>query len=166
MKWRAVINRDATGNVQVDINHLGTPLDPSITNEYTGKLQNATLVDTWRKYAEACQQHGTPAIVQLCHPGRQSVRIAGKRGIFAPTIAPSAIQLFIGDSYIDWAISKLAFPAPREMTRGDIEEVTRKFVDATRLMADSGFSGVELHGAHGYLLGMFCMFIVEILIAD
>lgn len=39
------------------------------------------------------------------------------------------------------------------MTQADIENVTRKFVDTARLMADSGFSGVELHGAHGYLIG-------------
>lgn len=144
----------------MDINHLGTPMDPSIVNEYTGKLQNATLVDTWRKYADACQEHGTPAIVQICHPGRQSARFAGKRGLCAPTIAPSALQLQTGEGYLHWLISKIAFPAPREMTRKDIEEITRKFVDATRLMADSGFSGVELHGAHGYLLGMFSIFVV------
>jgi len=52
-------------------------------------------------------------------------------------------------------MSRVAFPAPREMTRGDVEGVIRQFVDAARLMADAGFSGVELHGAHGYLIGMF-----------
>ena len=51
-------------------------------------------------------------------------------------------------------MGKLTFPAPREMTQADIDTVTRQFVDAARLMADSGFSGVELHGAHGYLVGM------------
>lgn len=56
---------------------------------------------------------------------------------------------------MDWLASVLSFPVPREMTQGDIDTVVRKFVDAARLMADSGFSGVELHGAHGYLLGMF-----------
>jgi 2,4-dienoyl-CoA reductase-like NADH-dependent reductase (Old Yellow Enzyme family) len=93
--------------------------------------------------------------VQICHPGRQSFRIAGKRGIFASTIAPSAIPLQMGDGLLDWIISRLAFPAPREMTQQDIDTVTRQFVDTARLMADAGFSGVELHGAHGYLIGMF-----------
>jgi 2,4-dienoyl-CoA reductase-like NADH-dependent reductase (Old Yellow Enzyme family) len=40
------------------------------------------------------------------------------------------------------------------MTQADIDLVTRQFVDSARLMADAGFSGVELHGAHGYLIGM------------
>jgi 2,4-dienoyl-CoA reductase-like NADH-dependent reductase (Old Yellow Enzyme family) len=91
--------------------------------------------------------------VQICHPGRQSFRIAGKRGIFAATIAPSAIPLQMGDGLLDRLISRIAFPAPREMTQGDIDTVTRQFVDTARLMADAGFSGVELHGAHGYLIG-------------
>lgn len=147
----------ATGNVQVDINHLGSPFDPALSAEYTGKLQNATLVETWRKYADACQQHGPPSIVQLCHPGRQSMRGAGRRGIFASTIAPSPIPLTIGEGLVESFISRLVFPAPREMTTADIETVTRQFVDAARLMADAGFSGVELHGAHGYLLGMFSL---------
>jgi 2,4-dienoyl-CoA reductase-like NADH-dependent reductase (Old Yellow Enzyme family) len=143
------------GNVQVDVNHLGSPFDPALPAEYTGKESNPALVQTWAKYAEATQQHGVPSIVQICHPGRQSFRIAGKRGIFASTIAPSAIRLQMGDGLLDRIISWLAFPAPREMTQQDIDTVTRQFVDTARLMADAGFSGIELHGAHGYLIGMF-----------
>lgn len=112
------------------------------------------MVESWSKYAEACQQHGTPSIVQLCHPGRQSLRIAGRRGIFGSTMAPSPIPVNIGDGWFECLMGKLTFPAPREMTQADIDTVTRQFVDAARLMADSGFSGVELHGAHGYLVGM------------
>jgi 2,4-dienoyl-CoA reductase-like NADH-dependent reductase (Old Yellow Enzyme family) len=136
------------------VNHLGSPFDPALHDEYTGKESNEALVGTWTKYAEACQQHGTPAIVQICHPGRQSFRGAGSRGLFASTIAPSAIPVQIGDGFLDRIISRIAFPAPREMTQADIDTVTRQFIDTARLMADSGFSGIELHGAHGYLIGM------------
>ncbi|RHZ67733.1 uncharacterized protein CDV56_109038 [Aspergillus thermomutatus] len=142
-------------NVQVDVNHLGSPFDPALPAEYTGKESNPALVQTWAKYADACQQHGVPSIVQICHPGRQSFRIAGKRGLFAPTIAPSAIPLQMGEGLLDRIISRLAFPAPREMTQQDIDTVTRQFVDTARLMADAGFSGIELHGAHGYLIDQF-----------
>ncbi|KAL5364888.1 hypothetical protein BJX96DRAFT_188172 [Aspergillus floccosus] len=146
---------DKWGNVQVDINHLGTPLDPALPGDYTGKESNPELVSLWTQYAAACQQHGVPSIVQICHPGRQSVRVAGKRGIFAPTIAPSAIPLAMGDGWLDRIVSGIVFPAPREMTQADIDAVTRKFVDTARLMADAGFSGVQLHGAHGYLIDQF-----------
>ncbi|THC87691.1 hypothetical protein EYZ11_012864 [Aspergillus tanneri] len=149
--WGGVL----TGNVQVDVNHLGTPFDPALPAEYTGVENNATLVEAWSKIAHACQQHGTPSIVQICHPGRQSFRIAGNRGIFASTIAPSAVPLVMGDGLIERIISWITFPPPREMTQADIDSVTRLFVDTARLMADSGFSGVQLHGAHGYLIDQF-----------
>ena len=143
-----------SGNVQVDVDHLGTPRDVALHAEYTGKEGNEALVDNWSQYAKSCQQHGTPTIVQICHPGRQSLRFAGRRGLLAPPIAPSAIPLQMGDSLVQRLLSWLVFPPPREMTQGDIDRVTRQFVDAARLMADSGFSGIELHGAHGYLIGM------------
>ncbi|KAL2788697.1 hypothetical protein BJX66DRAFT_251232 [Aspergillus keveii] len=144
-----------TGNVQVDINHLGTPFDPALAGEYTDPNSNKELVATWKKYADACQEHGPPSIVQLCHPGRQSLRIAGRRGPFASPIAPSAIPLDMGDGFLQRWMSWFAFPPPREMTQADIDLVTRQFVDSARLMADAGFSGVELHGAHGYLIDQF-----------
>lgn len=108
----------------------------------------------WKKYADACQKHGTPAIAQICHPGRQSFRVAGRRGIFAPTIAPSAVPVKVGDGILERFIAAVAWTSPREMTHADIEQVIRLFVDTARLMADAGFAGVELHGAHGYLMGM------------
>ena len=141
------------GNVQVDINHLGTPFDPALPGPYTDKESNPDLVSLWAQYAAATQQHGPPAIVQICHPGRQSVRVAGRRGLFAPTIAPSAIPLVMGDGWLGRVLGGIVFPAPREMTQADIDAVTARFVDAARLMADAGFSGVQLHGAHGYLIG-------------
>ncbi|KAL2808815.1 hypothetical protein BJX63DRAFT_17169 [Aspergillus granulosus] len=144
-----------TGNVQVDVNHLGTPFDPALAGEYTDPNTNKELVETWRKYANASQEHGPPAIVQLCHPGRQSLRIAGRRGPFASPIAPSPIPLEMGDSFLQRWMGWFAFPPPREMTQADIDLVTRQFVDSARLMADAGFSGVELHGAHGYLIDQF-----------
>ncbi|OOF92392.1 hypothetical protein ASPCADRAFT_8673 [Aspergillus carbonarius ITEM 5010] len=149
--WGALL----TGNVQVDVDHLGTPRDVALHAEYTGKEGNEALVDNWSQYAKSCQQHGTPTIVQICHPGRQSLRFAGRRGLLAPPIAPSAIPLQMGDSLVQRLLSWLVFPPPREMTQGDIDRVTRQFVDAARLMADSGFSGIELHGAHGYLIDQF-----------
>lgn len=83
------------------------------------------------------------------------MRGAGLRGLFEPTIAPSAVPLNLGAGWLDSLISSIAFGMPREMTQPDIERVTRQFVDAARLMADSGFAGIELHGAHGYLIDQF-----------
>lgn len=142
------------GNVQVDIDHLGSPFDPALHAEYSGTTTDTALIAKWKSYADACQKHGTPAIAQICHPGRQSFRIAGRRGMFASTIAPSAVPIHVGDSLLERVIAAVAWTKPREMTRADIEKAIRCFVDTARLMADAGFKGVELHGAHGYLIGM------------
>lgn len=74
--------------------------------------------------------------------------------MFASTIAPSAVPIHVGDSLLERIIAAVAWTKPREMTRADIEKAIRCFVDTARLMADAGFKGVELHGAHGYLIGM------------
>ncbi|KAB8231744.1 uncharacterized protein BDW43DRAFT_301454 [Aspergillus alliaceus] len=132
--WGALL----TGNVQVDVNHLGTPGDPALHDEYTGKENNEGLVATWAKYAQACQQHGTPGIVQICHPGRQLLRGAGTCGLFASTIVPSALPLLIGDGLLDRIFSTIT-----------------QFIDTARLMADSGFSGIELHGADEHLIDAY-----------
>ncbi|KAJ5788184.1 Aldolase-type TIM barrel [Penicillium paradoxum] len=149
--WGSIL----TGNIQVDVNHMGQPYDPALHGEYTDRETNSALVAQWKKYADTCQKHGTPAIAQICHPGRQSFRLAGYRGIFAQTIAPSAVPMKVGDSYLERLIGYLAWTEPKEMTTQDIERVIRQFVDTARLMADAGFSGVELHGAHGYLIDQF-----------
>lgn len=74
--------------------------------------------------------------------------------MFAPTLAPSAVPIKVGNGYLDRLIGYLAWAAPKEMTTQDVERVIRQFVDTARLLADAGFSGIELHGAHGYLIGM------------
>src|SRR5260221_7172950 len=44
---------------------------------------------------------------------------------------------------------------PREMTRGDMDAVRDEFVSSARFALDAGFDMLELHLAHGYLLGSF-----------
>ena len=107
----------------------------------------------WRRLAETSQKNGTSTIVQINHPGRQSGPGAGKRGFFEKTIAPSAIPLNLGEGLLAKAVRALAFGTPREVTVQDIDTVVHQFANAAKLMSDSGFAGVELHGAHGYLLG-------------
>jgi anthraniloyl-CoA monooxygenase len=58
----------------------------------------------------------------------------------------------IGPSPLPWSPDH---PAPREMTRADMERVTAEFVAATQMAARAGFDMVELHAAHGYLISSF-----------
>ncbi|KAL1997771.1 hypothetical protein VTN02DRAFT_795 [Thermoascus thermophilus] len=154
--WGALL----TGNVHVDINHLGSPRDAAAprtisTGEGNGNVSDPDTLAIWRRYADACQKHGTPGIVQICHPGRQSPLGAGRRGFFAKSLAPSAVPMRIGDGLLAWFLAALLFGTPREMTVAEIEGVVRQFVDTARFMKECGFMGVELHGAHGYLIDQF-----------
>ena len=58
----------------------------------------------------------------------------------------------IGPSCVAWSTDN---PAPREMTRADMEAVKDEFVRSTEMAVRAGFDWLELHCAHGYLLSSF-----------
>jgi 2,4-dienoyl-CoA reductase-like NADH-dependent reductase (Old Yellow Enzyme family) len=134
----------------IDERWLGNPLDVSITPS-----TNPELIAQWRRYAEACHVEGTPAIVQLNHPGRQSPIGAGTKGLFEKNIAPSPIPLQFENNIWAKTAQKLIFGTPREMTVAEIQDVVTKHADAAKFLSEAGFDGVELHAAHGYLLNIF-----------
>lgn len=137
------------GNVQVSEAYLGSPGDVAIPSKASADPSAATQ-DLWKNWAATCQRSGTPTIVQLCHPGRQSPLGAGNRGFFAKTVAPSAVKLNFGDNLIAKAAVSLIFGTPREMTVEDIagpSGVIDQFVAAAKQCFFAGFKGVELHGA-------------------
>lgn len=139
-----------TGNVMVSEVYHGSPAD--IANN---TIKSPLVQESWKAYASATQSHGAAGIVQLCHPGRQSPLGAGKRSFFAKTIAPSAVPMDFGPSIAERLASALIFGTPKAMTSEDIDEVVDQFVRAARQCFDAGFKGIELHGAHGYLLAQF-----------
>jgi 2,4-dienoyl-CoA reductase-like NADH-dependent reductase (Old Yellow Enzyme family) len=120
------------------------------TREYQGDQQGS--LNAWRTYANTCQQNGTPAIAQICHPGRQSPRGAGDRGILDKSIAPSEIPLNIGNGLVATIVRNIVFGVPQAMSYFDINRVIAQFVSCARIMVQCGFSGIEIHAAHGYLL--------------
>ena len=136
-----------TGNVQVDDRYPGLMSDLMIPSKQIVDLEK------WKRYAEACQSHGTPAIVQINHAGRQSPM--GKRSLRQPTIAPSPVPMSIGENIIAKTIQRVAIGTPKEMTHRDIDEAVEKFANAADIMFKAGFAGVEIHGSHGYLVSSF-----------
>ncbi|KAI7766405.1 hypothetical protein LZL87_013675 [Fusarium oxysporum] len=140
-----------TGNVQVDPRHLGQPGD--IANN--DAIDRGRILDSWKKWASVSRSGGTPTVVQISHPGRQSPAGAGTRSFFDKTLAPSAIPLRLGKGIFAGVVSRLLFGTPRAMTVAEILDVQDRFVKTAVLVADAGFDGIELHGAHGYLLSQF-----------
>ncbi|KAH6672364.1 NADH:flavin oxidoreductase/NADH oxidase-like protein [Halenospora varia] len=139
-----------TGNVQVSDIYLGQPGDPQVPRSPSPKVR-----EMWKEWAATCQREETPTLVQLCHPGRQSPPGAGTRSFWTKTIAPSPVPLNLGNSMLAKGLSTLLFGTPKEMTSADVDEVVEQFVAGAKMSYEAGFKGVELHGAHGYLLAQF-----------
>jgi 2,4-dienoyl-CoA reductase-like NADH-dependent reductase (Old Yellow Enzyme family)/thioredoxin reductase len=96
------------------------------------------LIPGLRKLAQAVENEGAKFFLQLVHGGRQaSVDMYGER-----RLAPSAVGTD-------------AIPAPTELTTEQIKEIIEAFAQAARRAREAGFSGVEMHGAHGYLMAEF-----------
>jgi 2,4-dienoyl-CoA reductase-like NADH-dependent reductase (Old Yellow Enzyme family)/thioredoxin reductase len=88
--------------------------------------------------AETIQEWGAKAILQICHAGRStSAKFMGRQ-----PMAPSAMPGYTGEM-------------AREMTLEEIEAAMDSFAEAARRAKTAGFDGVELHGAHGYLMAQF-----------
>jgi len=106
-------------------------------------LEDERQLDKFREWARVGRARGAQFWLQLNHPGRQ-VQVNLGQGAWAP----SAVQLDLGK------FSKL-FAVPREMSESDIAEVIARFARAAALAEQAGFSGVQVHAAHGYLLSQF-----------
>ncbi|KAF7529940.1 hypothetical protein G7054_g9696 [Neopestalotiopsis clavispora] len=108
-----------TGNVEVDRRYLGAPGDIAFNDD----IPYEEMLAAWRTWAEACNAGGTPTLVQINHPGRQSPMGAGSRGLFAKNLAPSAVPLNFGSGLLPKLISTLMFGTPKAMTQADIDDV-------------------------------------------
>lgn len=104
-------------------------------------------INAWKPVVKSIQDAGTVAIAQLFHCGRVAwpeVNPAGR--IVAPSaIVPKQKNPLTGKPY----------PVPDEMSRFDIEHVVNGFVETAKGAIAAGFDGVEIHGAHGYLITQF-----------
>jgi anthraniloyl-CoA monooxygenase len=124
--------------------------DGRITPGCTG-LWNDAQRDAWKRIVDFVHAtSGAKIGLQLGHAGRKascSVPWEGDAplvdGRAWPTIGPSA------DAFKD------GWPAPRAMTRADMDRVRDDFVAATKRALEAGFDLLELHAAHGYLLSSF-----------
>ena len=123
-----------TGNIMIDPKGTAEP-----GNIVFDKNSNMEILKEWAKQG---QQHGAKVMVQLNHPGKQAPKTVSKQ-----TVAPSAVPLGNG-------LNKL-FSTPRALTTSEVEELVQKFVTSAKVAKEAGFSGVQIHAAHGYLVSQF-----------
>jgi 2,4-dienoyl-CoA reductase-like NADH-dependent reductase (Old Yellow Enzyme family)/thioredoxin reductase len=119
-----------------------TYVHPSGRNHrYQLGLHDDDLVPGYRRLAEACHRHGALVVVELQLGGRQtSAAITGCQPV-APSPIPCRV-LTAGD-------------VPRALTVEDIAGLVEAFAAAARRAVAAGLDAVEIHGAHGYLVGQF-----------
>ena len=123
-----------TGNVMVDFRAKNEPGVVVIESERDlAKLQ---------QWAEIGKQHGMVQLIQLSHPGRQC-----PKGLNKETVAPSAVPFS--------PVLATTFGTPRELREDEIFDIIQRFATSAQICEKAGFEGVQLHGAHGYLISQF-----------
>lgn len=125
-----------TGNVQVDRRCIEGP-----ANVVIDRSNYHLQIDTLKKWAEAGTKNNTQLWMQISHAGRQT---PGE--INSTPQAPSDIGL---------KIPGRKFGIPKPMTEEEILELIERFVFTATIARETGFTGVQFHSAHGYLLSEF-----------
>ncbi len=125
-----------TGNVMVDRRYLERPGNVAIDGP-----QSAEQLAALRAWAAASTADGTHLWMQLSHAGRQTPEYVAKT-----PVAPSDKQLKMPGE---------RFGKPRALTEPEIENVIERFAHAAAVARETGFTGVQIHAAHGYLLSEF-----------
>ncbi len=102
-------------------------------------IHTDAFADNYKQIAEAVQAAGSKIVIQLVHAGGQTdTKTAGRQ-----PLAPSSVQV---DQFPE---------APAELTKDQIGRIVTAFADGAGRAKAWGFDGVQLHGAHGYLINQF-----------
>lgn len=121
-----------TGNVMVDREVLERPGNVILTDDSGHQAL--------KRWARAGTAGGNHLWMQLSHAGRQSPRYVTRQ-----PVAPSAVQLKMGASYAE----------PRALEGDEIRAIIERFAAAATMAEQAGFTGVQIHAAHGYLISSF-----------
>ncbi|KAI6781136.1 oxidoreductase [Emericellopsis cladophorae] len=129
-----------TGNVMFEYDHLEAAGNPIIPRDapFSGERFEA-----FKDLATASKAHGSLVVAQVSHPGRQ----------VTDTIQPHPISA--SDVQLEGDIMGMKFAKPRAMEDKDFKDVIEGFAHAAEYCYKAGYDGIQLHGAHGYLLAQF-----------
>ncbi len=131
-----------TEAAQVSAQGAGYPNTPGM---YT-----AEQVNGWKAVVQAVHERGGLIFVQLFHAGRVSHPSLLEGG--AVPVAPSAIRPAGKARTLE---GPQPYVTPRALETDEIPGIVSQFAHAAKCALDAGFDGVEIHGAHGYLLDQF-----------
>lgn len=125
-----------SGNVQVDADHLERPGNVILDRE-----PDAAMREALQRWTQAATRNGNHFWAQIAHAGRQTMASVNPH-----PKAPSAVKLGLPGGQ---------FGEPIALTDGEIEHLIERFARAARVAKEGGFTGVQVHAAHGYLISQF-----------
>ena len=124
-----------TGNVMIDSKAIGEARNVVVEDE-----QHLPLLIQWAKSAASTGVHLWP---QINHPGRQAFGNINKE-VYAPSAIPVKVK---GASAL--------FKTPKALSEKQILEIIERYGNTAKILKTAGFTGVQIHGAHGYLVSQF-----------
>jgi len=125
-----------TGNIIVDGEHLERAGNVIIEAEPSS--DHLAALKSW---VGSARKNGAHFWAQLSHSGRQTQKVVNPE-----PLAPSAVEIGLPGGQ---------FGKPKAMTAQDIAQVVYRFAMAARICKEAGFTGVQIHAAHGYLISSF-----------
>lgn len=125
-----------TGNIIIDRRYLERPGNVVIDGP-----QSEEAMAALSSFSHAARDAGADIWVQISHAGRQS-----PKSVALEPVGPSAVQVKLPGGQ---------FGSPRALSVEEIEKVIFGFGHAARVAKSAGFTGVQIHAAHGYLISEF-----------
>ena len=99
--------------------------------------------DAFKELARQSKAHGSLVVGQVSHPGRQV-----EERLQPDPLSASDIQL-------EGEVMGMRFAKPHAASQEEIKDIVNRFTYAAEFLHKAGYDGIQLHGAHGYLLAQF-----------
>jgi 2,4-dienoyl-CoA reductase-like NADH-dependent reductase (Old Yellow Enzyme family) len=129
-----------TGNIMIAYDQLEAPGNPIIPDDapFSGERFEA-----FKELGTQSKKHGSLVVGQVSHPGRQT----------EARLQPNPVSA--SDVQLEGEVMGMKFAKPHSAVEGEIKRIIAGFTHAAEYLYKAGYDGIELHGAHGYLLAQF-----------
>ncbi len=124
-----------TGNIMIDRKAIAEPGNILV--------EDKTHFELLQEWASVVKDTGQHLWGQINHPGRQAIGAINKE-----VVSPSDVRTKVK------GMSAL-FKKPKALTEAEILDIIERFGNTAGILKEAGFSGVQIHGAHGYLVSQF-----------
>lgn len=133
---------NVTGNIMITYEHLEAPGNMIIPldAQFSGER-----FDAFKELATQAKRHGSLVVGQVSHPGRQV-----SSDLVKDAVSASDVHLQLKGKK-----GATMFAKPHPASKEEINDIVERFAHAAEFLYKAGFDGIQLHGAHGYLLAQF-----------